>query len=337
MIGMIGIPGERLQVINVDADSPLREAGLQTNDVIADANGETFLLSEDFFSAVSDEEGDATFTILRGEQGEEIQATLDSTPDFAPIVDTFAVYIVGVAENAPADEAGMQPGDLIVGFNGDPISSTRQLIDLTGANLGNEITLDLRRGDEIVQIELVPRENPPEGEGAMGIVIDTAFYNTGAGLYYRPLQDQAIVPLGFGDAVRYSTARFASIFTAIASLPGQLTSGEITAAEARPVSIVGISQVGGVFLQQSIEEERPIEILNYIAIISIALGFTNLLPLPALDGGRILFVLIEMVRGKPIPPERESVVHLLGLAFLLSLTVVIVINDILNPVTDLIR
>ncbi|MEO0565800.1 MAG: site-2 protease family protein, partial [Chloroflexota bacterium] len=123
----------------------------------------------------------------------------------------------------------------------------------------------------------------------------------------------------------------------IASIPGQITSGQITAAEARPVSIVGISQVGGYFLQESIEQQRPIEILNYLAIISIALGFTNLLPLPALDGGRILFVLIEMVRGKPIPPERESVVHLLGLAFLLSLTVVIVINDIINPVTDLIR
>ena len=92
-----------------------------------------------------------------------------------------------------------------------------------------------------------------------------------------------------------------------------------------------------VFLQESIEQNRPVEILNYVAIISIALGFTNLLPLPALDGGRILFVLIEMVRGKPIPPEREGFVHLLGLAFLLSLTVVIVINDIVNPVTDLIR
>jgi regulator of sigma E protease len=89
-------------------------------------------------------------------------------------------------------------------------------------------------------------------------------------------------------------------------------------------------------LRESIQQERPVLILNYIAIISIALGLTNLLPLPALDGGRILFVLIEMVRGRPIPPEREGMVHLLGLVFLLSLTVVIIINDFINPISELI-
>ncbi|MEL7235546.1 MAG: site-2 protease family protein, partial [Chloroflexota bacterium] len=112
--------------------------------------------------------------------------------------------------------------------------------------------------------------------------------------------------------------------------------GNITANEARPISIVGISQIGGRFLTESIEQNRPVVILNYIAVISIALGLTNLLPIPALDGGRILFVLIEMVRGRPIPPEREGIVHLLGLIFLLSVTVVVIINDIVNPITDLI-
>ena len=141
--------------------------------------------------------------------------------------------------------------------------------------------------------------------------------------------------LGIIDSIMFSIDRFASLFRSIIALPSQLFSGQIRPADARPVSVVGISQVGREFLERSIEQEEPVIILNYIALISVALGLTNLLPLPALDGGRILFVLIELVRGRPLPPEREGIVHLLGLILLLSLTVVVVFNDIRNPITNL--
>jgi regulator of sigma E protease len=116
-------------------------------------------------------------------------------------------------------------------------------------------------------------------------------------------------------------------------LPIELISGRLSAEEARPVSIVGISTIGGQFLAESIQEDRPTMFLSYIALISIALGVTNLLPLPALDGGRIVFVLLEIVRGRPIKPEFEGVVHLVGLALLLSVAVVFILNDIINPIT----
>jgi regulator of sigma E protease len=333
----VGVPGEHMQVLVLEDNSPLETAGIQTNDVISAVNGQHFATSLDFFAEVSSADAPPTFTVLRGEEGTEVTATLDNVPAFSPTIDNVAVYVVGVAIDSPADTSGMEVGDVITGFNDEPINSLQELITLTGNHLGQDVTITVQRSGETATLDLTPRVSPPEGEGAIGIQIEPALYNADAGLYYRPLVDQAIVSLSFPEAVQFSLSSFSNILNAIASVPGQLTSGQITAAEARPVSVVGISQVGGYFLQESIEQERPIEILNYIAIISIALGFTNLLPLPALDGGRILFVLIEMVRGKPIPPERESVVHLLGLAFLLSLTVVIVINDIINPVTDLIR
>jgi regulator of sigma E protease len=98
-----------------------------------------------------------------------------------------------------------------------------------------------------------------------------------------------------------------------------------------------MSQIGGAVIQESIEQRRIAPILDFIATISVALGFFNLLPIPALDGGRILFVLIEIVRGRPIAPERESMVHLIGLALLLSLSVLIILNDVINPITNTIR
>ena len=112
-----------------------------------------------------------------------------------------------------------------------------------------------------------------------------------------------------------------------------MLSGAITPQEARPVSVLGISQIGAVFIEQSISQKRLTPILLFIATISVGLGFFNLLPIPALDGGRILFVVIEIIRGKPIAPEREGLVHLIGLALLLSLSVLVLLNDVINPVT----
>jgi regulator of sigma E protease len=112
-----------------------------------------------------------------------------------------------------------------------------------------------------------------------------------------------------------------------------LLSGAVTAEEARPVSVVGMSQIGSQIIQQSIQQQNITPVLNFIAVISVALGFFNLLPIPALDGGRILFVIIEIIRGKPISPEREGLVHLIGLAILLSLSVFIILNDVINPIS----
>ena len=128
-----------------------------------------------------------------------------------------------------------------------------------------------------------------------------------------------------------------AVVDSMLSLPGRLLQGNADPNELRVVSPLGLSQAGGVFLQESIQQERPTLILEYIALISMALGLTNLLPIPALDGGRILFVVIEIVRGRPIPPEREGRVHMIGLLILLSLMAVVLVNDILNPITNLLR
>ena len=196
------------------------------------------------------------------------------------------------------------------------------------------------RGDQTLDVTLTPRSNPPEGEGSMGITSSdaTVVVDNGLGLMYQdgPSQEvmvsQPLIP-----ALQYSANRIVDVLQTIARVPADLLAGTISPEAARPVSVVGIGQMGGVFLQQSVQENQPTIILNFIAVISIALGLTNLLPLPALDGGRIFFVVLEIIRGRPIAPEREGLVHLVGLALLLSATVLIMLNDILNPVTELLR
>jgi regulator of sigma E protease len=114
--------------------------------------------------------------------------------------------------------------------------------------------------------------------------------------------------------------------------PVMLIRGEISGDEARPVSVVGISQLAGLAAEETAVNQDLFPILWFTGIISVALGFTNLLPIPALDGGRIMFVLIEAVRGRRIEPEREGMVHLVGMLVLLGLMVLIIIQDIVNPI-----
>ena len=96
--------------------------------------------------------------------------------------------------------------------------------------------------------------------------------------------------------------------------------------------MVGISGVLAFTLQQSIAWGLAFPVLQTAALISLALGLTNLLPLPALDGGRILFVLIEAVRGQRIAPEREAVIHFVGLAILVGLMALVMLQDLMNPI-----
>ncbi len=78
--------------------------------------------------------------------------------------------------------------------------------------------------------------------------------------------------------------------------------------------------------------QSVLPLLDFAAVIGLALGLTNLLPIPGLDGGRILFVIIELLRGKPMEPEREGMIHLIGLFLLLGVMGIFILNDLVNPI-----
>ena len=118
----------------------------------------------------------------------------------------------------------------------------------------------------------------------------------------------------------------------VISLPARLIQGTIQPELARPVGPVGMYQATELIVAASQRANTWFPIVQFIGLISIALGLTNLFPLPALDGGRILFVLVEAVRGRRIDPAREGLVHLAGMVVLLSMMAVITYFDIVNPI-----
>ena len=187
------------------------------------------------------------------------------------------------------------------------------------------------RGEDTVVIPIAPIEDS-DGVVRMGIqivpikpaIIGLTAVNQDAERYTKALP--------FGEALEVGWDEFASLHTQLYSFVRDLIRGDISASEARPVSPVGIGQIGGPVLEQSLDENAMYPIVFFAALISVALAVTNLLPIPGLDGGRILFVVIELIRGKPMEPEREGLIHFLGIMLLLGIVAITLINDIVNPI-----
>lgn len=339
IVGLVGIPqitGGRANVTFVGVGSPYAVGGLLPGDVIEQVNGEYFDTAADALGAIAASEGDVTLSIRRADVTGPVTLTIPAS-GLAGAAQTYPL-ILGIAPDSPAAQAGLQPGDLVLAFNGSAINTREELQAATREHLDQEVTLAVWRNGALLDVALTPRGTPPEGQGAMGIEITTGSADAGFGLVAAEGQlQQSLQPLTLGAALQFSGQRIVDVVSQIAALPGKLLQGSADPNETRVVSVLGLSQVGGVFLQESIQQERPTIILEYIALISLALGITNLLPIPALDGGRILFVIIEVIRGKPISPEREGMVHMIGLLILLSLMAVVVVNDIVNPITNLLR
>jgi regulator of sigma E protease len=341
VIALIGLPevvGGRANAVYVAPGSVLAAAGLQANDVIEDVNGEKFNTHDDLLAQMYAANGEpVTLTVRRMDVEEPITITITAPLEGEPQPTTHPL-IRGIAEDSPAASAGLQAGDLVLTFNGEPVRSYEELQALTREHLDEGVTLTVWRAGEEQEVTLTPRANPPQGQGAMGILVGTAALVAEAGIALENGQPQYVIqPQSLGAAVEYSVSRIGEVFRTIASIPSEIIRGTAQPESLRLVSPLGISQVGSVYLQESVERDQPTIILEFMALISLALGFTNLLPIPALDGGRIMFVLLEIVRGRPIAPEREGMVHLVGLALLLSLMAVVFLNDIANPLTEILR
>jgi regulator of sigma E protease len=340
IVGLSGLPtvtGARAVVQYVAPNSVFAQADLRPDDVIEAVNGQPLLTGASLLESIAAAETEqVTLTVIRHRESAPLEIVVPRAAAAGPV--ETRPFVRGVAVGSPAASAGIEPGDFVLALNDFDLTSYTQLQARTREFLDREVTLVLWRGGQELTVTLTPRSNPPEGQGAMGVEIGNGAIAPAAGLavYEGPMRVE-LVPLSFGEAMQYSVARIGGVFNTILSVPAQILQGTAQPEQLRLTSPLGISQVGAVFLQDSIEQRQPAILLEFMALISIALGFTNLLPIPALDGGRILFVLIEIIRGRPIAPEREGMVHFIGVILLLSLMVVVLLNDIRDPLTNLIR
>ena len=233
------------------------------------------------------------------------------------------VVVRSVVADSPAEQAGVRADDVILRLGAKEIENTTQLREETQKVLGQPTTLVVRREGAEVPLKITPYPDYRPDRGALGVSITDWPTKTEPVKY--PL-DQALAN-GARDVAR--------LVQLTAGLPGMLVRGLVPAEAARPVGPVGIYQLTSQATEETVRTGMLFPIFLVAALLSVGLGIANVLPIPGLDGGRLLFVVIEAVRGRRISPEREGAIHFAGIAALLAISLLIAYFDVIRPVPDI--
>ena len=222
--------------------------------------------------------------------------------------------IGGLTEGRPAAESGLQVGDTITAINGEKIHIWRDITLISILNRGEELTIEYERNGEKGKVSFAPLYSEEDGRYYIGIeggnnIVECKGLNLFKYSWYE---------LGFN---------FKNTLKSLKQLLlGRLSKDDV----AGPV---GVAQIVG----ESYDSVKNygfssvvLTMMNIAMLLSVNLGVLNLLPLPALDGGRLVFLFIEVVRGKPVPADKEGIVHLIGIFLFFALTIFILFNDIMR-------
>ncbi len=230
--------------------------------------------------------------------------------------------IAQVMDGSPAQEAGLREGDVIFAINGHEVRNIQEVGTQIRLNLGETVTMRVRSGTEFKEVPVYARWSPPtyidaEGEenrqGPTGIMI--------APLHPGMTESESF-PLWEAFPKSIETT-----FQVLTLARNEVISWFKGGGAPKVAGPVGIAQVTGEVVEAG--GYRPL--LDFAALLSINLAIINILPLPMLDGGRIMFVLMEVVRrGKRVAPEKEALVHFIGLVLILTLAVVIAYFDVVR-------
>ncbi len=329
-VALVGQPFARadVTVYDVQPGSAAEQAGLQAGDVILAVN-DTPVESADEFNRLIAQYTNQAVTLQVRRDNSTFETSLVAAAD--PNQQIERVYIDSVESDMPAYEAGFQPEDLIVAVDGIEVTSIKQLQDYTRSHEGQEIVVTVLRGTQRLDLPVTPRLDD-EGTVRIGIGI-VGVEPAAIGLTAINRNEQTYTrALPLDEALSTGVDQFVNLHKMMINFVQDLVEGNVAPEAARPVSPIGIGQLGAPVFEQSLDEGKMYPIVLFAALISVALAITNLLPIPGLDGGRILFVVIELIRGKPMEPEREGLIHFIGVMLLLGIIFITVLNDIFNPI-----
>lgn len=226
--------------------------------------------------------------------------------------ETNKVKVLDIAPGSPAQVSGIVSGDVIVTVKDQEIASTTQFINSINENLDKKVILEIKSNEEIKKVTIKPRSDHPEDEGPLGVVISSVE------IYYPPIWQRPFYGIYFGT--REAVFWGGNVVMGFCNIFADLFRGKTPQDVAGPVGIFAITTQAA--------KTGIMSLLNLLGIISINLAILNIIPFPALDGGRLLFILIEGVVGRKVVPKVEAVIHAVGMIVLLALLLAITIHDI---------
>lgn len=314
IVGSLGYDPCDIDVVK--DNSPATEAGLQEGDVITKVNGHKVTFYRDFYFYRA-YNADKTLNITFTRDGEKMTTTV--TPQHIKqqkyqvgIMMNENCLISSVTKDSPAEKAGLKANDVIKAVDGTAMENSSNVTEAITSSGGNKVVFTVARDGKNVDVTVEPK------------MVEVESYDIGFVVYGDRVKTSPIGTLKYSvEEVGYS------VKTVIQSL-GMLFTGKIGFD-----SLLG--PVGTVSTMSEIVEESKadgafyvfLNLMNLAALISANLGVMNLLPIPALDGGRLVFLIIEALRGKPVKREHEGIVNFIGMILLVILMVVVLFKDIM--------
>lgn len=314
IIGKIGY--DPCVLYSVTEDSPADEAGLEAGDRITEINGHNITFYGEYSLYMYENEGEYMHITY---ERDGVEYTTELEPEY---IDNYVFQmgvqlnanepsLYSVVEDTPAEEAGLEAGDLILSINGTEITQTSDISPIVQSVEGDELTVVVERDGDELSYTFAPKK------------VHQTYYNygysiSGARIMCNPFNTIKYSFKQVGYWIKY-------VFTSLRLL---VTGGVSVNDLSGPVGIV--SAIGAVVEQSSSEGALYVflNLANWATMISANLGVMNLLPIPALDGGRFVFLVIEAIRRKPVPRDKEGMVHFIGIILLMILMVFILFNDI---------
>ena len=312
---IIGFEGyDRCEVVEVKDGSGAEESGLKPGDVITEFDGENIVISRDLWLyEFMYDTTEKPINIKYTRAGKEYKTTISPFVKYSMGISyqgtSTECKVLDITKNSAAQKEGIKKEDIIVGIKGNKITSGEELTKYLKDNplTKEEFEIEVNRDGEKLQFNLIPKE----------------VYTTGFGYSMGREKTGAIGTIRYSfTELRYNIESTVKSFVMLFN--GKVTTDDVSG----PVGIVNI--VGDTYKES--KSDGPyyvfLNIAFLIVLFSVNLGVLNLLPFPALDGGRLVFLLIEAVRGKPVAREKEAVVHFVGMILLMVLMVLVLFNDL---------
>ncbi|HET9659264.1 MAG TPA: RIP metalloprotease RseP [Thermomicrobiales bacterium] len=322
VVGVKGVPHREVYITGVGGGSPAAAAGWQVGDRIVSADGDTIDSTQQLVQkTVSDAGSPIDFVIERNGQFYETTLTPRKDPPEGegrvgvnlgdPLVSS--VVVSNIASDSAASQAGLQSGDQLISVNGREVTSSyvlqTEMSRFENSALPIVYERDGEQHDAILQV--------PAPQNDMTLVLSSGFEKLVETPVFENVPALKVIPRGFQEAYNQTKLMVEGIVQMVQN-PGLLR---------QTAGPVGMAQLTHELVEQS-TLPTWYTLATLSILLSLNLAFLNLLPIPALDGARLLFVLIELIRGRRVAPEREGLVHLVGFVMLIGLMFVIAFNDI---------
>jgi len=323
VVGWLGQTVMPAVVGNVAPSSVAERAGLIQGDILTAVNGDEIVSWQQFEESLKRSVGkDVAIAYKRDDMSSSVVVAVKRFEQDALLVNVaedglglglgMQVFVDSVIPDSPANKAGLLAGDRIMQFNGMDIGSTREFIRSIQKHAGKPLMLSVLRGDTYLQLQVIPKAKIAHGVGRLGVH-----------LMSKSLSDPIIYRMGMWEGIAYGFTRTAEMTVMTVQVLGKMITAAIS-----PDNLGGpiaIAQLAGRTADMGMAA-----FITFLALISVNLGVLNLLPIPVLDGGHLMYLGIEKIRGKPLPMEILERMQLIGVVLIGTLMVFAFYNDLMR-------